>query len=104
MHDAFLLTTINLRRGRVRKKRKSRRSGFRQVLPKKDRGREATVSGPYSVVPILELWETDSKNGQMSKIITNFWLKRFCNQFLKDNCSDHKSAFIFAALGTTAFL
>lgn len=77
MHDAFLLTTINLRRGRVRKKRKSRRSGFRQVLPKKDRGREATVSGPYSVVPILELWETDSKNGQMSKIITNFWPKDF---------------------------
>ena len=38
-------------------------------------------------------------------ILLTKWAKNLgLNQFLKDNCSDHKSAFIFAALGTTAFL
>ena len=84
MHDAFLLTTINLRRGRVRKKRKSRRSGFHQVLPKKDREREATVSGPYSVVPILELWKTDSKNDQnLGAILKELYSKLCVSTFVK---------------------
>lgn len=79
MHDAFLLTTINLRRGRVRKRRKSRQSGFHQVLPKRDRETVVTVFGPYSVVPILELWKTDWKNAKnlISQIIISiqFWFK-----------------------------